>query len=100
MTDVTPALTVDTVAMRQLAEQIRQVAAQAGLGPDEQGALPPLIAALGPPVVVQAARAFIDRWAGALAELVDDAHRLADAIDLVARSYQDAESLTQRGFLE
>jgi hypothetical protein len=99
MTAILSALTVDTVAMRQLAARIRQVAAEADLGADGPGALSPLVAALGPPVLVQATGVFIDRWGGALADLVDDAHRLADAIDLAARSYQDADSLTERGFL-
>lgn len=99
MTAILSALSVDTVAMQQLAVRIRQAATQAGLGPDDHGALSPLVAALGPPVLVQAAGAFIERWTIALADLVDDAHRLADAIELAARSYQDVESLAEGGFL-
>ena len=99
MTALHSILAVDTAALHQLAQQIRQAAAQARLGTDDQGALPPLVAALGPPVLVHAAGAFLDSWSVVLADLVDDAHRLADAIDLTARSYQDAEVLTEGGFL-
>jgi hypothetical protein len=46
-----------------------------------------------------AAGRFVQRWSSTLVDLVDDAHRLADAVDLVARSYQDVESAASGGVL-
>jgi len=91
------ALLVDTAAMHGLAERIRQAAALAG--PPDRAALRSAVTALGPPALTQAAGTFIDRWGPLLAELVDDTNRLADAIDLAARTYQDADSATRVGVL-
>jgi hypothetical protein len=91
------ALVVDTAAMRGLAERIRQTAALAA-NPD-QAALRPAVAALGAPALVHAAGTFIERWGVVLGDLVDDAHRLADAIDLAARTYQDVDEATEGGLL-
>jgi hypothetical protein len=91
------ALLVDTAAMHGLAERIRQAAALAG--PSDRAALRSAATALGPPALAHAAGTFIDHWGLVLAELVDDTHRLADAIDLAARTYQDADSATQVGVL-
>jgi len=92
-------ISVDTVGMQRLAERIREAAAQAGLGPDDRESLQPMVAALAAPALVHAVGTFIERWGATLGDLVDDAHRLADAIDLVARTYQDADALTERGIL-
>lgn len=83
--------------MHGLAQRIRQTAALAA-APD-RGALQPAVAALSSPSLVHAVGTFIERWGVVLADLVDDAHRLADAIDLAARTYQDADSLTELGLL-
>ena len=92
-------ISVDTAAMQQLAERIREAAAQADLGADDRASLQPMVAALAAPPLVHAVGTFIESWGVTLADLVDDAHRLADAIDLVARTYQDADALTERGIL-
>jgi hypothetical protein len=88
---MTAILSIDTAAMRVLAHRIRD-AAQAGLG--DQGSWQPAVTALGAPVLRHAVSVFIDRWGATVADLVDDAHRLADVIDLAARSYQDVESVS------
>jgi hypothetical protein len=91
------AFMVDTTAMHRLAQRIRQTAALAGA--PERAALQPAIAALGAPSLVHATGTFVERWGIVLTDLVDDAHRLADAIDLAARTYQDVDSATKGGVL-
>jgi uncharacterized protein YukE len=86
-------LTVDITAVRRLAERVGQVAAEVRRGGTDPRSLQPAVAALAAPALVHAACTFLDRWGAAVAELVDDVHRLADALDLVARTYQDAESV-------
>ncbi|HST86063.1 MAG TPA: hypothetical protein VLL08_30270 [Kineosporiaceae bacterium] len=93
---MTAILSIDTAAMRLLATRIRD-AAQTGLG--DHGGWQPAVTALGAPALMQAMSVFLDRWGAAVADLVDDAHRLADVIDLAARSYQDVESVSTRGML-
>jgi hypothetical protein len=95
---MTAILTVDPAAMHRLADRVREAAAQAGLGTAERGPLPSAVAQLGPAALVHAVSTFLERWNPALTDLVDDAHRLADLIDLAARTYQDAESLADQGF--
>lgn len=95
---MTEMLSIDTAAMRLLAHRIRE-AARVVLGSGDHGSLQPAIAALATPNLVHAAGTFIERWGAVLTDLVDDAYRLADAIDLAARTYQDAESATDRGIL-
>jgi hypothetical protein len=91
---MTAILSIDTAAMRMLAHRIR-AAAQTGLG--DQSSWQPAVTALGAPVLMHAVSVFVDRWGAVVADLVDDAHRLADVIDLAARSYQDVESMSTRG---
>jgi uncharacterized protein YukE len=89
-------LSVDTEALDRLADQIRRAAAEARAATADPGPLHATVAALGTPVLVQAVGLFLENWNAALTEVVSDAHRLADAIALVSRSYQDAESVTAR----
>jgi len=95
---MTAFLSIDTAAMHLLAERIRTVA-RTGLDGGDHEAWQPAIAALGAPGLVQAVGTFFERWDTVVTDLVDDAFRLADAIDLAAHTYEDAESLTQRGLL-
>jgi hypothetical protein len=88
-------LSVDTTAMQALAERIRQ-AVKVGVEKDDRRSLQPAISALGTPALAHAASTFIERWSLAVSDLADEAHRLADAIDLTARAYQDLESMTER----
>ncbi len=90
---MTAILSIDTAAMRLLADRIRE-AVQSGFGGADRAALQPAVTTLGTPELVHAVATFLDRWGTTAADLADDAHRLADAIDLAARSYQDAESAT------
>ena len=95
---MTAILSIDTAAMRVLANRIRDTA-QTSLGSGDHGAWQPTVTALATPALIHAVSVFLDRWAAAVADLTDDAYRLADAIDLAARSYQDVESVTERGLL-
>jgi hypothetical protein len=95
---MTALLTVDTAAMRRLAQRIRETTRSA-VGAGDRGSLQPAVADLVAPCLVQAVGTFIERWGAVLADLVDDAHRLADAIELAARTYQDVESVTERRIL-
>jgi hypothetical protein len=92
---MTAFLSADTTAMRHLAQRIRQASAQ--IGQAEPAALRPAVAALAAPVLVQATGVFLERWAETLTDLADDAHRLADLIDLTAQTYQDADAVIQTG---
>jgi hypothetical protein len=95
---MTAILSIDTVAMRLLAERIR-AAAQSGFGLGDRRAFQPAITALAAPCLAHAVVTFLERWGATVADLVDDAHRLADAIDLTARAYQDTESVIEREIL-
>jgi hypothetical protein len=92
-----PVLRVDTAALGLLVERIRRAAAEAHAAGSDPVPLYVAIDSLAAPSLVQAAKVFTHNWARALSEIVDDAHRLADAIELVSRSYQDAESVVARG---
>jgi hypothetical protein len=94
---MTGILAVDTAALNLLAERIRRSAAEAHAAGADPGPLYATIDALGAPCLIQAARAFVHSWGSVLADIVDDAHRLADAIELVSDSYRDAESVVVRG---
>jgi hypothetical protein len=94
---MTGKLVVDTAALTLLADRIRRAAAEAHAASADPEPLQLAIDTLAAPCLVQAARLFVQRWGSALAEIVDDAHRLADAIDLVSRSYREAESVVDRG---
>jgi hypothetical protein len=83
---------VDTAALALLAERIRRSAVEAHAVAADPGPLFTAIDALAVPALVEAARVFVQAWGSALADIVDDAHRLADAIDLVSVGYQHAES--------
>jgi hypothetical protein len=93
---MTTILEVDTAALSRLAERIRAAAAEASAASADPGPLRGSIGGLGTPCVVHAAGVFVESWRVALADIVDDAHRLADAVDLAARAYQDAESASTR----
>jgi hypothetical protein len=90
-------LAVDTAALDRLAERIRRAAAEAHAAATDPAPLYAAIEALAAPSLVQAARVFMHGWGATLAGIVDDAHRLADAVELVGRSYRDAESVLSRG---
>lgn len=98
---MTRILEVDTEALNRLAERIRSAAEQSRTvaGEVHGGVLHASIGGLGTPALIRAAGSFVESWAPALAELVADANRLADAISLLARSYQDAESAAARSVL-
>ena len=82
-------IAVDTVELRSLAEAVR-AAAQEVEGATA-GGLEREVAALVEPGLVRALSGFVERWGGALAGLADDAHRLADGLDLASALYGDAE---------
>jgi hypothetical protein len=90
-------LRVDTAVLDLLAERIRRSAAEARAATADPRPLYTAIDALAAPCLVAAARAFMQHWGSTLADTVDDAHRLADAVELVSRGYQDAESVLARG---
>ena len=92
-----PVLTVDTAALDLLADRIRRAAAEARAASVDPAPLYAAVDALATPGLVQAAKVFLHEWGSALADIVDDAHRLADAIELVSRGYQHAESVVARG---
>jgi uncharacterized protein YukE len=106
---MTAIFTVDPEALQRLAQRIRE--AQAAIGTADRGPLRSAVTALsgGPNgeglstgeagELTHAISAFLQAWGPALADLVDDAHRLADMIDLAARAYQDAETATEQSFL-
>jgi hypothetical protein len=96
---MTALLTVDTAAMDELARQLRALAVRARGGRADLGVAPALIAALAAPGLIQAAGTFLERWQAPVAALIDDAERLADAVDLLTRSYQDVESVAERGLI-
>jgi hypothetical protein len=89
---MTGILQVDTAALNRLAERIRAAAREAQAVAAHPGPLYMSIDALDAPVLVRAMDAFVENWRATLAEIVDDAHRLADAIVLAGRSYDDVES--------
>jgi hypothetical protein len=90
-------LSVDTAQMGRLAGRIRAAAAEARAVSRRPGALRAGIQALATPCLTQAAAAFVDTWASVMGDVVDDAERLADAIDAVLRLYQDVEWANARG---
>jgi hypothetical protein len=96
---MTGILEVDTEALNRLAERIRAAAAEAYAASRHPRQLHGSIDALDAPVLIGAADAFVENWTAALAGIVGDAHRLADALTLLSRGYQDAESLTARRVL-
>jgi hypothetical protein len=85
-------LKVDTADLARLAERVRLSAAEARAASADPAPLRATIGRLGDPNLVRAAAEFLGRWSDALADIVHDARRLADAVDLVAKSYSDAES--------
>lgn len=89
------AFEVDTAAQRRVAEQIRRAADEAHALAAHPGPLRATVGALSIACLVQAATEFVERWSETLDDLTGDARRLADAVDLVARSYEDAESLAR-----
>jgi hypothetical protein len=93
---MTGILAVDTADLARLAERIRLAAAEAHAACADPGPLQASIGRLAAPCLVHGTATFLERWTGALADLVDDARRLADAIDLVARSYRDVEAANSR----
>ena len=94
---MTAILTVDTAAMQELARRLRAVASQLRAGRAGLGATPAAVATLADPGLIHATGVFFDRWQISFTGLVDDAERLADAVELLARTYQDAESVAERG---
>ena len=94
---MTGALAVDTLALDQLADLVRRAAAEARAATADPGPLHATVVALGTPGLIQAVTAFLTTWNDTLADVVADAQRLADAIALASRSYQDAEALAARG---
>jgi uncharacterized protein YukE len=89
-------LEVDTTELTRLAERIRLAAAEAHAASADPGPLQSSIARLADPALIQAAASFLSSWGHTLAGVVGDARRLADAIDLVAHGFQDAESAVAR----
>ena len=96
---MTGILEVDTEALNRLAERIRAAAAEAQAAAAHPGQLYSSIDALSAPVLVRAAGAFVESWRAALADIVDDSHRLADAITVAAHSYQDVEAAVSQGLV-
>jgi uncharacterized protein YukE len=96
---MTGILEVDTEALHRLAERIRAAAGEAQATAGHPGPLHSSIDALNAPVLVRACGVFVESWRAALADIVDDSHRLADAITLAGQSYQDVESAAHQGFL-
>ena len=96
---MTGILEVDTEALNRLAERIRAAAGEAQAVAGHPGPLYSSIDALNAPVLIRAAGAFVENWRSALADIVDDSHRLADAITLAARTYHDTESAVSQGLL-
>src|SRR5689334_1671782 len=82
---------VDPESLMRLAASVRAAAEEAEVTTGDRHSLPQAIAALRDPVVTGAVNEFIDRWSYALRSLIDDAHRIADAADVAARLYRDAD---------
>jgi uncharacterized protein YukE len=95
---MTGMLKVDTADLTRIAERVRLAAAQAQAASADSGPVQAPIAQLADPSLMQATSSFFGHWSGALSDIVGDARRLADAIDLVARAYRDAESAAARSF--
>jgi hypothetical protein len=89
-------VSVDTAALHVLARRIRAAAGEARAAQAEPGPLRARFAQLGDAALICAGLAFAGRWAPALGDLVDDAQRIADAVELVAGSYEDAEAASDR----
>ena len=89
-------LEVDTEALVELAGRIRAAAAEARAATGDPGPLRATVASLAEAELIRAAELFVDRWEYAMHEVIADAQRLADAVDLAARSYLDAESVARR----
>jgi ABC-type branched-subunit amino acid transport system substrate-binding protein len=85
-------ISVETASMARLSERIRQAAAEARSAARHPGPLRGAVRSLSVPCLVQAAGAFVEAWSAAIGELVDDAERLADAVDAMAALYQAVES--------
>jgi uncharacterized protein YukE len=96
---MTGILEVDTEALDRLAARIRAAANEAQAAAAHPGPLYSSIEALSAPVLIRAVGAFVESWRAALADIVDDSHRLADVITLAARSYHDAESAVSQRLL-
>ncbi len=88
-----PPLRVDPADLRHVAGRIRAAAAEADAAVRHPAALRSSIAQLGPPEVVRSLAVFVAGWNSALATVVADANRMAEAVALVARDYEDAERL-------
>lgn len=89
-------LEVDTEALVELAGRIRRAAQEARAATGDPDPLRATVAALAEGELVRAAELFADRWEHAMHEVIADAERLADAVDLAARTYLDAESVARR----
>jgi hypothetical protein len=86
-------LAVDTAALARLTDRIRRAAAEARAAGSRPGPLHHTAGALNSSVLAGAVADLTVRWGWVLRELTDEADRLADAVDLVGRSYEDAERL-------
>jgi hypothetical protein len=86
-------LRVDPSELLGVATRIRSAAAEAEAMARHPVALRDSIARLGSPEVIQAVAVFVNAWQSSLHGVVDDANRLAEAVTLAARDYDDVERM-------
>jgi hypothetical protein len=85
---------VDPESLMRLAASVRSAANEAEAVTGHHS-LAHAIAGLRDPSLVGALNDFLQKWSHALRSLLDDAHRIADGAELVARLYDDAENAAQ-----
>lgn len=89
---------VDLSAFADLAAEVRTAAAEAEAIAADHRTLTGPAGALVDPLLTAAVARFAARWEHVLRELCDDAHRVADALDVVRALYTDVESGAGQSF--
>jgi hypothetical protein len=90
---------VDAAALLELSRQIRSSAAEAASLTKDPTGLRIAAGELGSSEVAEALALFAGAWHSALCDAVEGANRMAEAVRLVARDYDDAERLVDGLFL-
>ena len=91
---------VDTAELVTMSESIRGAALEAEAATADRHDLIRTAAGLVDPELIATVSLFVDAWNEGLEELVDDAHRFADALALLAEIYEDAEVAVRSGLLD
>jgi hypothetical protein len=91
---------VDTAELVTMSESIRGAAFEAEAVTADRHDLIRTAGGLVDPGLIATVSMFVNAWNEGLEELVDDAHRFADALALLAEIYEDTEVAVRSGLLD